>query len=86
MGQVILKDREIKLATQVEVVKALVFPIVRPTLQSGNLDDEKSRQVEKKLHSRCGVCGGCEECRGWREKRMYCCLKTSSHNGYPNWN
>ena len=85
MGRVILKDREIKLATQVEVVKALVFPIVRPTIQSGNLDDEKSRQEEKNcIRDVVFVAGAKSVVDGERnECRAYCCLKTSSQNGYP---
>ena len=37
----IWKDKGIKLATTVKLVQALVFPIVGPTVWSGDLDDEK---------------------------------------------
>ncbi len=44
----IWNDRGIKIATKVKPVKALVFPIVGlvPTVRSGDLDDEESREEE----------------------------------------
>ena len=44
----IWNDRAIKIATKVKPVKALVFPIVGlvPTVRSGDLDDEESREEE----------------------------------------
>ena len=42
----IWKDRGIKLATKVKLVKALVFPIVGPTVPSGDPDDEESREED----------------------------------------
>ena len=38
------KDRGIKLATKVKLVK--VFPIVGPTVRSRDLNDEKSKEEE----------------------------------------
>ena len=55
----------------VKLAKALVFPIVLYW----------RRQF---MHLRCGVGGEGRECRGWREKLMYGCWKTSSRNGYWN--
>ena len=40
------KDRGIKLATKVKLVKALMFPIVGPTVPNGEPDDEESRKKD----------------------------------------